>query len=94
MYPPLNTYREIQPLPYVTPQVKAELVAFRIDQVQVQPNSSAYWNAIFVTPTGQELSTVPVSISGDEYSAWGTDDEYLYTITMKKLGLTPKSALK
>jgi hypothetical protein len=29
-----------------------------------------------------------ITLTGDAYTAWGTDDEYLYTWTAQQLGLT------
>lgn len=36
----------------------------------------------------RELKSGQVSITGAEYSGWGTDDEYLLTVLAQRLGLT------
>jgi hypothetical protein len=34
------------------------------------------------------LTTGTITLTGEAYAAWGTDDEYLYTYTAQQLGLT------
>jgi hypothetical protein len=61
-----------------------------IDNVAVLPASAAaLWWHLRATPDGADLvPTAALTLSGDAYAAWGTDDDYLYTYTAAQLGLT------
>lgn len=39
-------------------------------------------------PEGYHLTTKTVRIEGDEYNAWGDDDNYIINLVLTKLGLT------
>lgn len=60
-----------------------------INNVNVQPGASAsfqWW--LKDAPEGACLTTGTINLTGDAYTAWGSDDEYLYTYTAQQLGLT------
>jgi len=61
-----------------------------IDNVVVSPSSSAtLWWHLRTEPTGPDIvQTAALTLTGEAYAAWGTDDEYLYTYTAQQLGLT------
>lgn len=79
-------YAIIQPVP--TFGGPATILA--IDNVSVLPASAAaLWWHLRATPDGADLvPTAALTLSGDAYAAWGTDDDYLYTYTAAQLGLT------
>jgi hypothetical protein len=79
-------YAIIQPVP--TFGGPATILA--IDNVSVLPASAAaLWWHLRATPDGADLvPTAALTLSGDAYAAWGTDDDYLYTYTATALGLT------
>jgi len=79
-------YAIIQPVP--TFGGPATILA--IDNVSVLPASAAaLWWHLRATPDGADLvPTAALTLSGDAYTAWGTNDEYLYTYTAAQLGLT------
>ena len=39
-------------------------------------------------PEGYHLTSKIVKIEGDEYNAWGDDDNYIINLVLTKLGLT------
>tara|TARA_R100000773_G_C4156629_1_gene76314 strand:+ start:211 stop:471 length:261 start_codon:yes stop_codon:yes gene_type:complete len=62
-------------------------------QLQVQGTSvtlgqsaSFYWQLL--TDEGHQVSQGNLGISGEEYKAWGTDDDYIYTLVASDLNLT------
>ena len=91
MFPdPFVAPTEIEPIPYINPTVKTELVFVRIDQVNVQPFRSASFQVSFMDKLGRQHFQQGVNIEGDEYNVWGNDDTYLVQIASKKLGFTIK----
>ena len=42
----------------------------------------------FLNATGNLLDNKIVKIEGDEYNAWGDDDNYITNLVLTKLGLT------
>ena len=61
-------------------------------QLQVQGTSvtlgssaSFYWQLL--TEEGHQVANGNLGISGEQYSAWGADDNYVYTIIAKDLSL-------
>jgi len=59
-----------------------------INNVTVQPGASASYQWWLQTEERGNLTTGVLSLAGEAYAAWGTDDEYLYTFTAATLGLT------
>jgi hypothetical protein len=59
-----------------------------IDNVNVQPGTSATYQWWLQDAERANLTTGTITLTGDAYAAWGTDDEYLYTYTAQQLGLT------
>ncbi len=61
-------------------------------QLQVQGTSvtlgqsaSFYWQLL--TEEGHQVSQGNIGISGEQYTAWGADDNYVYTIIATDLSL-------
>jgi hypothetical protein len=59
-----------------------------IDNVNVQPGTSATYQWWLQDAERANLTTGTITLTGEAYAAWGTDDEYLYTYTAQQLGLT------
>jgi hypothetical protein len=59
-----------------------------IDNVNVQPGTSATYQWWLQDAERANLTTGTITLMGEAYAAWGTDDEYLYTYTAQQLGLT------
>jgi hypothetical protein len=59
-----------------------------INNVNVQPGTSATYQWWLQDAERANLTTGTITLTGDAYAAWGTDDEYLYTWTAQQLGLT------
>jgi len=62
-------------------------------QLQVQgtnvtlgSSASFYWQLL--TEEGHQVSNGNLGISGEQYDAWGSDDNYVYTIVAEDLNLT------
>jgi hypothetical protein len=58
-----------------------------INNVNVQPGTSASYQWWLQSAERANLTTGTITLTGDAYAAWGTDDEYLYTYTAQQLGL-------
>ena len=43
---------------------------------------------VFVFNNSQQLYSTQMTLSGDDYKNWGTDDDYIINYVAKKLGLT------
>jgi len=48
--------------------------------------ASFYWQLL--TEEGHQVSSGNLGISGEQYTAWGADDDYVYTIIAEDLNLT------
>jgi len=77
-------YAKIQPV-QVFPGTATVLF---INNVTVQPGASASCQWWLQTEERGNLTTGVLSLAGEAYAAWGSDDEYLYTFTAEALGLT------
>lgn len=79
-------YAQIQPVP----AFGGPATVLVITDVVVLPGASATlgWH-LRTEPTGSDIvPPATLTLTGDAYAAWGTDDEYLYTWTAQQLGLT------
>ena len=54
--------------------------------VNLGESASFYWQLI--TEEGHQVANGNLGISGDEYKAWGADDDYIYQIVASDLNLT------
>ena len=54
--------------------------------VNLNESASFYWQLL--TEEGHQVSQGNLGISGEEYKAWGTDDDYIYKIVASDLNLT------
>lgn len=59
-----------------------------IDTVSVQPGAFATYRWYLLSDANATLTTNGITLAGDAYTAWGNDDEYLYTYTAGFLNLT------
>lgn len=59
-----------------------------IDPVTVQPGASATYGWHLQSDARVDLVTGSIYLTGEAYTAWGSDDDYLYTYTANFLGLT------
>jgi len=61
-----------------------------VSNVSVNPGASATyaWALCADEALSPALSQGTINLTGDAYSQWGTDDDYLYTYTAQQLGLT------
>lgn len=59
-----------------------------INNVNVQPGASASFQWWLQSAERANLTTGTITLTGDAYTAWGSNDEYLYTYTAQQLGLT------
>lgn len=59
-----------------------------INNVTVQPGTSASYQWWLQTEERGNLTTGTINLTGDAYAAWGSDDEYLYRYSAEVLGLT------
>ncbi len=77
-------YATIEPVPcYPAPAT----VLF-INNVNVQPGTSASYQWWLQSTDRANLTTGTINLTGEAYAAWGNDDDYLYTYTATALGLT------
>jgi len=74
----------IQPVP----AFPKPAVALFINNVTVWPSSEAQFGWTLRDADGAQVGFGILTLSGDAYAAWGTDDDYLYTYTAAQLGLT------
>ena len=63
-----------------------------VKQLQVQGTSvilgsSAYFYWQLLTEEGHQVSEGNLGISGEQYTAWGTNDDYIYEIVASDLNL-------
>ena len=77
-------YAAIQPVP----AFPKPAVALFINNVTVWPSSEAQFGWTLRDADGAQVGFGILTLSGDAYAAWGTDDDYLYTYPATQLGLT------
>jgi hypothetical protein len=74
----------IEPVPaYPSPATTLQVGA-----VQVTPGASAFYQWTLFDAQGVTVGKNSIALTGDAYTAWGSDDAYLYTYTAAQLGLT------
>jgi hypothetical protein len=94
-----TNYRKIEPAPVLGNTANA--ICIHYANVQLFQSCTAQYEVRQITdiptlPDGQTLPpmwgpvlmTGSLVISGDDYAAWGADDNYLYEKVAEKLGLT------
>jgi hypothetical protein len=81
-------FAKIQAIAVSFSPTKATILA--ISNVGINPGSSANftWTLYADESRIAPLASGALSLTGEAYAAWGTDDEYLYTYTAQQLGLT------
>lgn len=94
-----NNYRMIQPAPVL--EKTANAISITFVNVQLFQSCNAQYEVRQITeipplPDGQvlppmwgpALMTGNITLTGDDYTSWGDDDNYLYEKVAEKLGLT------
>lgn len=75
-------------------QDKEEIKTFTINNVEIRILSLSLGNYVDLNVTlkqGQEyIRSEYMRIQGEEYSAWGNDDDYLENLVLTKMGLVRK----
>jgi hypothetical protein len=66
--------------------------AIRISVMELVLKSHVMLVVNFLNAEGHSVKNEMVKIEGSEYSAWGTNDEYLTDLVMQKLGLVLRTA--
>lgn len=73
-------------------------VSYIINNVMLRIVDIKLFTSVIVMATLFEnlklVNNQTIKIIGEEYDAWGNDDEYIIDICLKKLGLTKKPELK
>jgi len=62
-----------------------------ISIVRVDLFNKATLQVQFIGADNQNVKLQILEMSGDDYTAWGTDDQYVVTWTLNKLGLSPST---
>lgn len=76
----------VVPTPLVTnPPI---IYGFNYTVQSFQLNTQITFNVILVDQNGTPLSVSQVSLSGDDYKAWGNNDSYVENYICTALGLT------
>jgi hypothetical protein len=60
----------------------------RISVIELVLKSHVILHVGFLNANGNTVKNETVKIEGSEYTAWGTDDDYLTALVMQKLGLS------
>lgn len=66
--------------------------AIRITVIELVMKSHVVLLVSFLKDDGTSVKNETVRIDGSDYSAWGTDDDYLINLVMEKFGLTVRTA--
>ena len=80
--------KEIQPLDIWQNGIIKTAVKLQVQGTSVTLGSSAsfYWQLL--TEEGHQVANGNLGISGEQYTAWGADDNYIYTTIAANLKLT------
>jgi len=76
----------IQPIIFFRQQA----TILRVDSVQIRSlgeDGNAFIFCSLLNDDGEPLHNVPVVISGSDYSAWGSDDNYILQKAIESLGV-------
>ena len=57
--------------------------------VDVELNVSASLNVCLLDAENNVIKMDRIVVSGDDYTAWGTDDNYIVNYVLARYGLTP-----
>ena len=60
----------------------------RISVMELVLKSHVILHVSFLNADGNAVKNETIRIEGSEYTAWGTDDDYLTALVMQKLGLS------
>lgn len=64
------------------------VVRFAMDIIDLVLNTSANFRVITYDIEGSSIDTTSVLIAGEDYAAWGSNDEYVIQFVATKLGFT------
>ena len=65
----------------------ATVNSVQISDITVDLDKSAHFDATVFDTSGAPILVKNISLSGSEYDAWGSNDNYITNITLTKLGL-------
>lgn len=82
------TYVDIQTKEFVTVQTANKIAIFVL---RVELFNSANIHVHYLNEQGQNINLQVLTMSGDDYLAWGDNDQYVVTWTLNKLGLSPST---
>jgi len=79
--------KQIEPIDIWQNGTTKTAIKLQVQGTSVTLGSSAsfYWQLL--TEEGHQVSNGNLGISGEQYSAWGADDNYVYTIIAEDLSL-------
>ena len=66
--------------------------SIRFSVMELVLNSHVTLHVSFLNANGNAVKNEMVKIEGNEYAAWGTNDQYLTNLVMQKLGLVARTA--
>ena len=64
------------------------VVRFAMDITELVLNTSATFRVITYDIDGSSIDTTSILLAGEDYTAWGSDDEYVIQFVATKLGFT------
>lgn len=80
------TYVDIETKEFITVQTAKKIAIFVL---RVELFSKATVHVHFLNEQGQNVNLQILDMSGEDYEAWGNDDQYVVSWTLSKLGLNP-----
>lgn len=64
------------------------VVRFSMDILTLVVNTSASFRVVTFDIDGSSIDTTTVILAGEDYSAWGTNDDYVVQFVATQLGFT------
>ena len=61
-----------------------------IDNVNIVPFSTCNWNACLIDALGAVIDCKNLTMTPEEYAAWGNNDDYLIQLTCQKMDVVLK----
>ncbi len=77
---------QVQPTPYVITKTVASV---QISIVNIDFGNSATFNVVLFDTTGSLIVCNQVTLAGEDYAAWGNNDQYVVNYVLNLYGLTP-----
>ena len=80
------TYVDITTKEFVTVETSNKIAIYVLN---IELFNKATIHVHFLNADDRNIHLEVLEMTGDDYSAWGTDDQYVVTWTLNKLGLSP-----